>query len=155
MVPYSNTHAVMVRSVAVVSESWTCSLSSPKNESGIHSSGGIFDRREDGTIKVDAFVHRGTRCSSGPLRTRTSSSCGTWSAPNTWSGTGLLVTTHAASGAEGIRSDSAGDGTSPNTPSLGEREDVAAGVSTGSGPVCRCHDRWLSALWERYTLHTS
>ena len=103
----------------------------------------------DGMVKVDWLVSGGTHCSSGFLRVKTSSPCKTWSAPNTPWAAGSLVTAHVESEeVESIRSNSAGDCTLANVPSLTGREDVVAGVSTRRGPMGCCHDRRPSALCE-------
>jgi hypothetical protein len=99
-------------------------------------------------VKVDWLVSGGTRCSSGFLRARTISPCRTWSAPSTRWVAGSLVTAHVESEVEGIRSNSAGDRTSVNVPSLRGCGGVVAGVSTRCGPMGCCHDRRPSALCE-------
>ena len=139
---YSTTHHFMSRSVAAASENRTCTLSSPKNESGIHGSGGIVGGKKGGTVKMDRLVPREKRCSSGSLQARTSSPCGGSSVPNTCPTAGSLVAAHIASEeVEGIRSDFAGDGTLANTPSLSEWEGAIAGISGGPRPLGGCRGR--------------
>ena len=63
----------MSRSVAPDSWNRTCNLSSPRNESGIHGSGGIVGRRKDEMMEMDGFGCGETVCSNEFLRTRASS----------------------------------------------------------------------------------
>ena len=132
----------MARSVAAVSEIWTCNFSFPKNESDIHGSWGIVDRKKNGTARKVRLVSRRTHCSSGFLRARMSSPCGTWLSLNTRRTADSLVATRVASeDVEGIWSNFAGGGTSPNMPSVREWYGVAVGIWTRSGPLGRCPDR--------------
>ena len=78
---YSNTHDPMSRSVAAISEVWTCNRSPPRNESGIRSSGGILESNGDDITEIDGLESRETRRLDEFLRRWTSSDerpCGTW-----------------------------------------------------------------------------
>lgn len=82
-----NTHDPMSRSVAAISEGWTCNLSSPKNESGIRGSGEIFENRWDQMMEIGGSEPGRARRPDEILRTLTRSNgrvCGTWS----WSASG-------------------------------------------------------------------
>jgi hypothetical protein len=122
-----------------VSENWTCNFSSPRNESGIHGSGGIVGRKGHGMVKVD--VSEEGRFPIRFLRVRASSR---WAV-------GSLAAAHVASEeVESIRLNLAGDSTPADALSLCELEDTAVGISTGSGPLGRCPDGRPSALCEGY-----
>ena len=79
---YSNTHDPMSRSVAAISDGCTCNLSSPRNESGIRGSGGIFENRGDEMTDIGGLESGETRRPDEFLRTLTRPDerpCGTWS----------------------------------------------------------------------------
>ena len=44
---YPDTYHFMSKSVAGISDVWTCNFSPPRNESGICGSGGIFESRTE------------------------------------------------------------------------------------------------------------
>jgi len=60
---YSETYHFKSRSVAAISEVWTCNLSPPRNESGMYGSGGIFKNGKDEMKKTGGF-ESGEACRS-------------------------------------------------------------------------------------------
>ena len=108
--PNSNAHHLMSRSVASASKNWTCNLSSPRNESGIHGSGGMVGSQKDEKIEIGGFDSRETRRSSKFLRVNVSPDeclCRMRSGLNAYGVDGSYVTTRTGSGA--IRFESAGE----------------------------------------------
>ena len=116
--PYPNTHCLISRSVASVSENWTRKFSSPRNESGIRGSGGMGGGRKDETIEMDGFesgkICR-TACPNERPRTIRS-------ALNTCRACGSQAITRVWSEAEGIKFNLAS-----------EWVDITLGISAGFG----------------------
>ena len=140
---YSNTHDPMSRSVASISEIWICNFSTPRNESGIHGSGGIIGGKKE-MVWIGGLVSGEIHCSGEFefLWTRTSPDewlCGTCCKADS-----PLATIHMESGTKYISFNFVGDSVSVNTPLVGEGVEI----STGSAPP----GRQLSALCKGGTL---
>ena len=100
---YTSTHDPMSRSVAAISDVWTCNLSPPRNESGIRGSGGILERKGDDMTEMEGLKSWEARRPDEFLRMWTSPDerpCGTWSwsSSNTCGADDSRVTVPIASG---------------------------------------------------------
>ena len=114
-----STHHFISRSVVAASE--ICKFSSPRKDSGIRSSGGIFENRKEEITEIGKLVSS-ERCSDGVLRTGTSLDgcpCGI-SAPNACRGDCRWVNIRVVSEVEGSR--------------LVCTPVITTGTSTGSAP---------------------
>ena len=102
-----NTHDPMSRSVAAISEGWTCSLSSPRNDSGTRGSGGILENKGDEMTEIGGLESGEVRRPDEILRTLMRLNerlCGTrsWSASKTCGGDDSWITVPAASEVDGV-----------------------------------------------------